>query len=68
MGDFIDRVQAQEAMFTQSAIEARKKFSNLPSRINCEDCEDPIPEQRRAMGGVRYCIDCQQWHEKQKVR
>lgn len=30
------------------------------SRTHCADCEEPIPEPRRAaLPGVRLCIDCQ---------
>lgn len=31
-----------------------------PSRAFCVECEEPIPEKRRALGGVQYCVDCQE--------
>lgn len=31
------------------------------SRVDCAECEEPIPEaRRRAIPGVKLCIDCQQ--------
>lgn len=31
------------------------------SLTHCADCEEPIPEaRRRALPGVKLCIDCQQ--------
>ncbi|SFA98574.1 transcriptional regulator, TraR/DksA family [Poseidonocella pacifica] len=31
------------------------------SRTHCAECEEPIPEPRRAaIPGVKLCIDCQQ--------
>ena len=31
------------------------------SRTNCADCEEPIPEARRAaLPGVKLCRDCQE--------
>ncbi|MFW8634346.1 DksA/TraR family C4-type zinc finger protein [Cribrihabitans pelagius] len=43
---------------------ARMKAQKRPvgeSRTHCADCEEPIPEARRkAIPGVKLCIDCQQ--------
>lgn len=25
----------------------------------CVDCDDEIPERRRALGGITRCVDCQ---------
>lgn len=37
------------------------------SRIECEECADPIPEGRRvALPGVRLCIGCQTLMEKRR--
>lgn len=42
---------------------ARLKARRTPvgdSLTHCADCEDPIPEARRAaLPGVKLCIDCQ---------
>lgn len=30
-----------------------------PSLTHCEDCDRPIPEARRALGGMTRCVPCQ---------
>ena len=30
-----------------------------PSALFCIDCDAPIPERRRALGGVKRCVECQ---------
>jgi phage/conjugal plasmid C-4 type zinc finger TraR family protein len=43
---------------------ARMKARQTPvgiSRTHCAECEEPIPEARRAaIAGVKLCIDCMQ--------
>lgn len=44
---------------------ARLKLRNRPavgkSRDTCAECDEPIPEARRkALPGVKLCIDCQE--------
>ena len=43
---------------------ARLRARQVPqgeSRTHCADCEEPIPEaRRRAIPGVKLCLDCQQ--------
>lgn len=34
-----------------------------PSEQFCLDCDDAIPERRRALGGVTRCVGCQEIHE-----
>ena len=42
-----------------SAIEQRERYTGH-SAMECEECGEPIPEQRRqAVPGCRRCIDCQ---------
>lgn len=31
----------------------------VPSEQFCLDCDDEIPERRRALGGITRCVDCQ---------
>jgi len=39
---------------------ARARLPTGPGATHCEDCGEPIPEpRRRALPGVRTCIDCQ---------
>jgi phage/conjugal plasmid C-4 type zinc finger TraR family protein len=38
------------------------------SLLHCADCEEPIPEnRRRALPGVKLCIDCQGRRDAQPV-
>ena len=40
---------------------ARSRLPQGPGREHCEECDAPIPEARRkAVPGVRLCIECQQ--------
>lgn len=38
--------------------------STLPSLTLCEDCDEEIPEIRRAKGGVVCCTECQTIRDK----
>jgi phage/conjugal plasmid C-4 type zinc finger TraR family protein len=39
------------------------------SRTHCAECEEPIPEaRRRAVPGVKLCIDCQKDRDARPVR
>ncbi len=39
------------------------------SRTHCAECEEPIPEaRRRAVPGVKLCIDCQSERDARPVR
>ena len=38
------------------------------SRTHCAECEEPIPEaRRRAVPGVKLCIDCQEARDARPV-
>ena len=40
---------------------ARSQLGQGPGRMQCEECEAPIPEARRnAVPGVRLCVPCQE--------
>lgn len=56
-GELIER-RTQEAM---ARLEQGK--AKGPSLAFCVDCDDEIPEKRRAMGGVRRCVCCQEVFE-----
>ncbi|MDX1557526.1 MAG: DksA/TraR family C4-type zinc finger protein, partial [Marinobacter sp.] len=44
---------------------ARSQLAEGESAEECDECGAPIPEARRkAIPGVRFCIDCQSAHEK----
>ena len=43
----------------------RSKIATGPGLSHCMDCGEEIPEKRRkAVSGVKYCINCQQFYEK----
>ena len=58
MNDFADVASALEAERIQQALQNRKQFSGQ-SYFECDDCGEEIPAQRRAIGGVTRCIQCQ---------
>ncbi|KAA2315056.1 DksA/TraR family C4-type zinc finger protein [Pseudooceanicola sediminis] len=51
---------------------ARLKSRRAPvgdSLTHCAECEEPIPEARRAaLPGVKLCIDCQQDRDSRKTQ
>lgn len=55
-------VQDQIDATVADAVErARRKLANGPGLPRCEECDEPIPEARRAaVPGVRLCVECQQ--------
>lgn len=38
--------------------------STIPSLEYCEDCDEPIPAARRALGGIECCTECQTHRDK----
>ncbi|GAA0851657.1 DksA/TraR family C4-type zinc finger protein [Marinobacter szutsaonensis] len=47
---------------------ARSQLAGGESATECDECGVPIPEARRkAIPGVRLCIDCQSAQEKQQT-
>jgi len=61
-------VQEQIDATVESAVQfARSRLPAGESATHCKGCEAPIPEARRkAIPGVRYCVDCQSELEKQQ--
>lgn len=61
-----DRAQALEQLRRDLAIAAvrDRRAATGPSLTDCTDCGDEIPEARRALGGMRRCVPCQQRHER----
>lgn len=42
-------------------MQARRKGPAAEARAFCAECDEPIPERRRAaLPGVQLCLDCQQ--------
>lgn len=67
MGDWMDRAQQREALELERALNARLAAIREPgqSLTDCIDCDDEIPEARRALGGIRRCVPCQTKHERE---
>lgn len=62
-------VQEQIESTINDAVEKARSEMNLAgeSLTSCEWCDAKIPEARRkAIKGVRFCIECQQEFEKEK--
>ena len=60
----------QDQIQDSIADEVRRARACLPrgeSRAFCEECGEPIPEaRRRALPGVRLCLECQQEADKEQ--
>lgn len=53
-----------EASIEEAVALARQQLAGGESLANCEECEATIPEARRkAIAGVRLCIQCQSEQE-----
>ncbi|UYZ83157.1 DksA/TraR family C4-type zinc finger protein [Entomomonas sp. E2T0] len=68
-----DAVSEQIESSIADAVEHAKQQLNLnPNQQSsefCEECGEPISEARRkALLGVRYCINCQQEFDKQQAK
>ncbi|WP_417518332.1 DksA/TraR family C4-type zinc finger protein [Marinobacter sp.] len=57
-----------DASVEDAVAEARSRLGTGESAEFCEECDCPIPEARRkAIPGVRLCVNCQAALEKQKM-
>ena len=66
MVDLVEMAEEFQAMNLQEKINARTQFT-VPSHNECDECGEDIPAQRRALGGVTRCIECQtKFEAKQK--
>lgn len=66
-----DDAQDIEMLERNSILEAKRKEIEQESRYglsHCEDCGDPIDNRRRATGGKKKCVLCQEYFEKQQKR
>ncbi len=57
-------IERMDKMTTLFIEEARKSIYTGESAINCEECGEPIPEQRRQAIACKYCLACQNKIEK----
>ena len=62
-------VQDQIDASVEDAIKlARSRLPSGKSLTHCEECDSAIPNARRkAIPGVRLCVDCQSEHDKKQT-
>ena len=62
-------VQEQIDASVEDAVKlARQQLPKGKSLARCEECNDPIPQQRQtAIPGVRLCVSCQTEVEKESI-
>ena len=66
MADAVDRATELNEERLQAALENRPNMAR-PSAQFCVDCDELIPPERQAVGGVRRCVPCQEQHEKRRA-
>ncbi|MEN4499975.1 TraR/DksA family transcriptional regulator [Enterobacter hormaechei subsp. xiangfangensis] len=60
MADFADDASAVEELQRNAALSAHRVNRNAVSAERCEECDEPIPEPRRAaVPGCQTCASCQ---------
>lgn len=61
MADAMDIAQQREQVERERLINNARSHIAAPSRFTCEECEAPIPEERRiAIQGVALCVTCKE--------
>ena len=57
-----------DATVNDAVQRARRQLKQGPGLARCEECDAPIPEARRkAVPGVRLCVDCQQAQDAERT-
>ncbi|QTF08836.1 DksA/TraR family C4-type zinc finger protein [Brenneria izadpanahii] len=57
-----------DATVDDAIAHARRQLNNGESAHYCDECGVQIPEARRkALPGVRYCIECQEQFDKKNI-
>jgi RNA polymerase-binding transcription factor DksA len=58
-----------DASVADAVTHARNQLTQGESREYCNECDSKIPQARRdAVTGVKYCIKCQEQHDKQQTQ
>ena len=61
MADIIDTAAEIEELQCNAALSAHRIDRNAVSAERCEECNEPIPEPRRAaVPGCQTCASCQE--------
>ena len=58
MADYADVAADIAQTDLDHALQNAKRIE-FPSNFECEECGEQIPEQRRKLGSVTLCVDCQ---------
>lgn len=58
MPDAVDIAQDIIEQNLADTLQNAKRF-DTPSHFECIECGNEIPEQRRKLGSVKLCIECQ---------
>ncbi|CAM7711286.1 TraR/DksA family transcriptional regulator [Citrobacter portucalensis] len=60
MTEIIDQASALEEMMRENAIRAHRLNHSAVSATHCEECDEQIPEPRRAaVPGCQTCAECE---------
>ena len=62
MADDIDLASERIDAEMQARLRVLPTF-DAASLDECQDCDEEIPSKRRAIGGVKRCVDCQNHFE-----
>lgn len=65
MADLADVSNDFEQLLLDQKIASRRIYAG-ESLKECEECGEHIPLQRRKLGGVKLCIECQTVKEKKR--
>ena len=63
MADEFDQASEIMEMALKRTLKTRLQFDGN-SEKECLECGCTIPEQRRKLGGIKYCVFCQSAREK----
>lgn len=67
MKDQIDRANELAEREREFALAKIRSKQTAFSLTHCEDCDDPIPQQRReSVQGCTRCVDCQHIFEQRE--
>ena len=69
MPDEADRAAQVTDAWTERCLGAHLRSLSQPGTLECESCEQPIPERRRqAMPSATRCAPCQEAMEVRRAR
>ena len=70
MADFMDEAAALQETLNASALESqlRQSSAGKPSREHCKDCDIPLVPERRALGGVERCTECEGFYQREQFQ